>query len=215
MFLKTAELKKIMKDSLKRSGLIVGNVKDHYLVYTDTWGLYIEDMYASNKFKAAIMELIGDLPEAGECYWYAVVEKEINQEAVLDYQDPYQEWMKAKDTAVVTPVKLSAWPHEYFVIQRKSDKAFMTVRSSLTAAVISSKELTEGEGMPGRPCLLGQTLYFKNESTIWWVATESVGHKAEEVLFPHLSGMDFFESEWLEKEEEEKAAAETAILPYE
>ena len=32
MFLKTGELKKIMKSSLKRYGLIVGNVNGHYLV---------------------------------------------------------------------------------------------------------------------------------------------------------------------------------------
>ena len=59
-----------MKASLKKHGLIVGNVNDHYLVYSDNWGLYIEIPYASNKFKAAIMELIGDLPEAYECYLY-------------------------------------------------------------------------------------------------------------------------------------------------
>ena len=59
-----------MKASLKKHGLIVGNVNDHYLVYSDNWGLYIEIPYASNKFKAAIMELIGDLPEPYECYLY-------------------------------------------------------------------------------------------------------------------------------------------------
>ena len=31
MFLKTAELKKLMKDALKRSGLVVGYVNGNYL----------------------------------------------------------------------------------------------------------------------------------------------------------------------------------------
>lgn len=216
MFLKTAELKKLMKDRLKASGLIVGYIGNHYLVYSDCWGLYVDDLYASNKFKAAIMELIGDLPEREECYCYRIVDKEISQERVLDYLDPFLRWKEAKDPVVITPIKLLAWPHEYIVVQRRSDLAFLMVKTAWTTGVISSKELTVDECMPERPSLLGETLYFKNESGIWWVAAEQASRKAKEVLFPHLSGINFFESEWLDKPEDMETAeeAEGEALPY-
>ena len=70
MFLKIGELKRIMKDALKSSGLIVGNTGEWFLVYTEKWGVATELQYLSNKFKAAVIELIGDLPEEGEAYLY-------------------------------------------------------------------------------------------------------------------------------------------------
>lgn len=59
MFLKTGELKKIMKAGLKQGGLTVANANERYLVHSGCWGACVEHPYASNKFKAAIMELIG------------------------------------------------------------------------------------------------------------------------------------------------------------
>ncbi len=218
MFLKTGELKKIMKASLKRHGLIVGNVNNRYLVYSDRWGVAVETIYASNKFKAAIMELIGDLPEAGECYEYTIGdEKKLVQQSYMGYPDPYEDWKSAKDFAVQIPMTLTAWPHEYLVFQRKSNLEFITADRALTGNVISASELDYGvEHMPGRPSIRhGMILYFKNESTIYWVHTENTGTKTKEVLFPHLDGINFFEDDWMSKDvegSEEPAADEQ--LPY-
>ena len=55
MFLKINEFKKAMKSALKTSGgLIIGNVKGHFLVHTSLWGVWVESVYATSKFKAAI-----------------------------------------------------------------------------------------------------------------------------------------------------------------
>lgn len=219
MFLKTGELKKIMKSSLKRSGLIVGNIKDHYLVYSDCWGFYIECTYASNKLKAAIMELIGDLPEKNECYLYEInSEKEIVAQAEMGYPDPFEDWKRAKDYAVVTPIFLAAWPHEYIVCQRHSDLQFMTLLRSLTMNVISDSELdSQLEHRPGRPSVLdNKVLYWKNETTIYWVHAESAGNKANDVLFPHMKEMSFFEDDWKLKEPlEESMETDEEPIPYE
>ncbi|WP_074664508.1 hypothetical protein [Enterocloster clostridioformis] len=220
MFLKTGELKKIMKASLKKHGLIVGNVDDHCLVYSDCWGVYVEHQYASNKFKAAIMELIGDLPEPGECYHYTIgADKELVQEAAIDYPDPFEDWKRAKDFAAITPMFLTAWPHEYLVFQRHSDLSFLTAKRKLSCDVISASELDHmAEGMPRRPSMLCSVLYFKNETTIYWVHTESPETKAREVLFPHMRGISFFEDDWIDQEEEEltdlKEEAAEEQLPY-
>lgn len=201
MFLKTGEMKKIMKASLKRHGLIVGNVNDHYLVYSDNWGVYVEHTYSTNKFKAAIMELIGDLPEPGECYFYEITnEKEIGQKTELDYPDPFELWREAKDFAVIAPMFLVSWPHEYMVMQTKQALRFIVADRALTNNVISGSELDRAsESMPGHPSFKDGVLYFKNESTIYWVHTELPGHKALEVLFPSMENINFFEDDWIKK----------------
>lgn len=226
MFLKTGEMKKIMKSSLKKHGLTVGNVDGHYLVYSDNWGVYVEHAFATNKFKAAIMELVGDLPEPYECCHYTVGgDKEIRQQGIVDYPDPYGMWKAAKDFGVPAPMYLAAWPHEYAVYQRRSDLKFIVALRGLTAAAISSSELdTACEHMPERPSILnGSVLYYKNESTIYWVHTGSPGHRTLEVLFPHMEGISFFEDGWLEKagpvmpdgpESITETGATEAPLPY-
>lgn len=62
MFLKIGKIKEIMKAALKAGGLTVGNYDGHYLVCTDRWGVWVDCEYATNKFKAAIMEVVGELP---------------------------------------------------------------------------------------------------------------------------------------------------------
>ena len=220
MFTKSGELKKIMKASLKSCGLIVGNIQEHYLVCSDRWGLYVEQAFATNKFKAAIMELIGDLPERGECYRYTVGEKkEIRIEPVTDRPDPYGEWKRAKDCAVHTPMILFAFPHEYILCQKMDDLSFLAVRRDLTSAVISASELDKKtEHMPGRPSILGSSvLYYKNETMIYWVEADPVGEKVEGVIFPHLEGISFFERDWLARKETEETNEKEAAdepLPY-
>ena len=69
--------------------------------------------------------------------------------------------------------------------------------------------------------MLYSVLYFKNETTIYWVHTESLGTKAREVLFPHMRGISFFEDDWIEEnvdQEEELTDLEEEVaedpLPY-
>ena len=170
------------------------------------------------------MELIGDLPEAGECYLFKInPDGDTEPETVFDYPDPYEQWKAAKDFAVVAPVMLFAWPHEYIVCQKHSDLRFVVADRYLSDRVISRSELDATvEAMPTRPSFLAGVLYWKNETTIYWVHTESPGNKALEVLFPHLAGISFFEDDWIaentDPEDEEpidrKEAAVEDPLPY-
>ena len=87
MFLKINEFKKAMKSALKTSGgLIIGNVKGHFLVHTSLWGVWVESVYATSKFKAAIVELIGDMPEEETCYRYHLEEKNLKMEYQIRYE---------------------------------------------------------------------------------------------------------------------------------
>lgn len=219
MFLKINEFKKAMKSALKTSGgLIIGNVKGHFLVHTSLWGVWVESVYATSKFKAAIVELIGDMPEEETCYRYHLEEKNLKMEYQIRYEDPYDQWKEAKDFACEVPLVFYSMPHELSIYQSKSDRSYMTVLQSYAAGMMSPAELEAGmEHMPGRPSVspAGSTLYFKSETMIYWISIVKVPQKAEDTIFRCLRGLDFFEDDWLPKEEEqeaEEAVAET--LPY-
>lgn len=202
MFLKTAELKKMMKSALKSAGLYVGNIAGNYLVYGSTWGLSTDTEYASNRFKAALTELIGDIPEPGECYRYYMQEKQVAQDGCVDYPDVYEAWKAAKDHAVGTPLNLVSWPHEFNLYQIHSNGQYVIVPRSRVSDVISMKELDGTvESMPGRPSYMSPTLYWKNDTTIYWVMTVEQGERIRDVLLPALSGLDFFRNDWIPEED--------------
>ena len=202
MFLKTAELKKMMKSELKGAGLHVGNIMGAYLVYGSTWGLSTDTEYASNRFKAALTELIGDIPEPGECYRYYMQEKQVAQDGCVDYPDIYEAWKAAKDHAVGTPLNLVSWPHEFNLYQIHSNGQYVIVPRSQVSDVISMKELDGTvESMPGRPSYMSPTLYWKNDTTIYWVMTVEQGERVRDVLLPALSGLDFFRNDWIPEED--------------
>jgi hypothetical protein len=217
MFLKTGELKKNMKAALKSGGLYVGNMNGRYLVHASTWGLSTEILYASNKFKAALMELIGDIPEPGEYYKYSQQDGGVVQDSQSDYPDVYELWKEAKDYATYVPLNYCVWPHTFIVIQIHSDLSYKVADKNMTADVISSKELdTTVESMPGRPNYNYGILYWKNDTTIYWVHTTEAGEKAKDILFPSMGKLDFFQTDWRLREDNEpdQEADFEEELPY-
>lgn len=207
----------MMKAALKSGGLYVGNMNGRYLVHADTWGLSTEILYASNKFKAALMELIGDIPESGEYYKYSLQAGEVIQDVELAYPDVYEAWKEAKDYATHAPIYLCSWPHTYIMLQVHSDLSYKVADKSLTVDVIGSKELdTTVESMPERPSYDEEILYYKNDTTIYWVHTTEPGEKVREALFPSMERLDFFQRDWLLKDnaEPDQEADSDEELPY-
>ena len=185
---------------MKSSGLIVGNTGEWFLVYTEKWGVTTELQYLSNKFKAAVIELIGDLPEKGETYLYNIDEHGLKQTPDLDPVDPYDEWMAAKDVAVKTGVNLRLFSHEYAFYQVKQTHACIAIERRYVEPMISPSDLDKiaGELMPPNPSVRnGTVLYFKNDMMIYWVAAVPMPEKTRNEFLPLLESLDFFN----EKEE--------------
>lgn len=206
MFLKTGELKKLMKSALKSSGLTVGNRNGYFLVSGTAWELKTEIIAASNKFKAVVMELIGDIPEPGECYIYRLQEGQTVPEYVPAGADLYDTWKLAKDYAVTVPVAVITFPHEYNLYQVHSNHRIVVINRALAGDIISMNELPEIEHAPGRPAFDGCTLIWKNDTTIWRVVTEPFGEKYGRAIFSRLEQIDFSDKEWPELKRAEEDA---------
>lgn len=220
MFLKIAELKKQMKAALKSAaGLHIGNLNEKYVIQSSDWGLQTEAAYASNKFLAAVVELIGELPENAEYYRYWIEPDGVHQESVWEYQDIFERWKLAKDYAVPTPIAIASFPHEYQVFQVHSDLHYIWVNRERAGDLISAKELdSKVEQMPGRPSYAGGTLYWKNDTTIYYASRNGIPEKVDLSVFHALNGLDFSTEDWIRNPE--TGDVETTIeageepLPY-
>ena len=127
--------------------------------------------------------------------------------------NPYNAWLGAKEAVRQTPVLLVVFPHVYAIFQRVGTLELMAVRQTLINA-ISDKELEEGEIMPGQPSMSYGTLYWHNETTIYWAETERMAEKVRDVLFPALMDVDFSADDWRRTPTGTDETAEAEPLPY-
>ena len=68
MFIKTSIFKRILKDAWKGAGLTVGRKRKCTSYREPIWILFVYEKDFTSKNKAAVIELVGDLPEEGEVY---------------------------------------------------------------------------------------------------------------------------------------------------
>ncbi len=67
MFIKTNIFKRLLKEAYKGSGLVVGfTEEERYYIAGSYWCLMVYERYFTNKEKAAVIELIGNLPKRNE-----------------------------------------------------------------------------------------------------------------------------------------------------
>ena len=132
----------------------------------------------------------------------------------LEYAShPYKAGLGAKEGVRHTPVRLGVFPHVYTIFQRTGTLEPMAVRQALINAM-SDKELEEGETMPGQPSMSYGTLYWHNETTIYWAETERMAEKVRDVLFPALMHVDFSADDWRKTQLGTDGTVEAEPLPY-
>ena len=68
MIFKTSVLKNMMKTAYKGNGLYAANINGKIILGGAWWFISIEESVFPNKAKAALVELIGEIPAAGESF---------------------------------------------------------------------------------------------------------------------------------------------------
>lgn len=63
MFIRTNLFKKLLKEAYKGSGIRIGHENDKFYINGGYWGILVHEERFPKKEKAAVVELIGDLPE--------------------------------------------------------------------------------------------------------------------------------------------------------
>lgn len=104
MFIKTSIFKRILKDAWKGAGLTVGKKEEMYFIQGAYWILFVYEKDFTSKNKAAVIELVGDLPEEGEVYRaYEKGEKQYELKVRDEWE--YKKWLSARDRYEDTEIK--------------------------------------------------------------------------------------------------------------
>ena len=96
MFIKTSIFKRILKDAWKGAGLTVGKKEEMYFIQGAYWILFVYEKDFTSKNKAAVIELVGDLPEEGEVYRAYEKGKKQYELKVRDEWE-YKKWLSARN----------------------------------------------------------------------------------------------------------------------
>ena len=65
MFTDKSKFKKLAKSAYKAGNLFIGLTESMYIIYSSYWRLEVRQMFLDNQHKAALVELVGDLPAPG------------------------------------------------------------------------------------------------------------------------------------------------------
>ena len=99
MFTETGSLKRLIKEAWKGAGLHIEHTAEGWLAMGGFWWeLEIDDTQLSNKIKAQIVELIGELPERGEGYLYIKGHEPQSEIAGMTYHNRMAEYDKCSLT---------------------------------------------------------------------------------------------------------------------
>lgn len=70
MFTNKSTFKKLAKNAYKAGNLFIGLTEDMYIISSNYWRMEVRQMFLDKQHKAALVELVGDLPEPGTIYRY-------------------------------------------------------------------------------------------------------------------------------------------------
>ena len=121
MFIKTSIFKRILKDAWKGAGLTVGKKEEMYFIQGAYWILFVYEKDFTSKNKAAVIELVGDLPEEGEVYRaYEKGEKQYELKVRDEWE--YKKWLSARDRYEDTEIKYRGSGNIFKMLRNKRDE---------------------------------------------------------------------------------------------
>lgn len=127
MFIKDTVFKSLVKKAYKNEELDIERQGDMIAIRTGWWHLQCRESFLSNKAKASLIELIGDLPEVGKAMQYG---DGCDPQLAMPYTIFYQDVFRLTDECTVeykpTRVLLQGGETTYIMLQNaKKEKALV------------------------------------------------------------------------------------------
>lgn len=162
MFINPAIFKKIIKNSHSKEGLTIGATEEEIFLAGGSWVIRVYKTEIPKKIKAAVIELIGDLPKTGEvftCYKKESTQYEI---AENEYWNITENFAKAQIPLNVTKIRYEGGWEDTRLLQERETKQCMAIKEIFWKLIdISTAE--EGENPP-----VGPYTEFTNAGLIYW-----------------------------------------------
>ena len=166
MFIANSKFKALLKEAWKNGRLRIG-LDENNMYYIDgmIWHMEVPKEYLSNAIKAQIVELTGELPQAGEAYTCSETEK---QELMLDvlieetwktYEDAQTDYVEETRVSARTDGGVKK------IFQRVGGGGAYMI-SEAFAKCIDTSSMDEGETMKSPKIIQNQIFFAGNQMAI-------------------------------------------------
>ncbi|MBQ8640409.1 MAG: hypothetical protein IJ468_14795 [Lachnospiraceae bacterium] len=149
MFVNMNVLKRLVKAAFKNNSLMIGNVEDSLIISTGHVTVQVLDGFATNSYKALIMEYLGELPKIGEVY---SIGGGAGNQATVGFEEELDIYTKVPLSLPKlqrTAVRIGTW-----VIFQDAALNKYGVEEGLWKLYDPSEADQEKEGFPGMPQLM-------------------------------------------------------------
>lgn len=121
MFINPAIFKKIIKNSYGKEGLTIGATEEEIFLAGGYWVIRVYKSEMSKKIKAAVIELIGDMPETGEVFTCRKKESTQYEIAENEYWNITENFAAAQIPLNVTKIQYTdAWEDTRLLQERET-----------------------------------------------------------------------------------------------
>lgn len=152
MFVNTSAFKKLIKKSWSQEGLTMGATDTEIFLAGGAWVIRVDKKKIPNKVKAAIVELTGELPAAGEvftCYKKEATQYEV---AENEYWNITERFWSATVELVATKVRYTDGIRDYHILQEAKSKKCILVDNFFTE-LIDYSAIEDREDIPAGPVM--------------------------------------------------------------
>lgn len=190
MFVSATNFKKLIKKSWAAEGLTIGATENEIFLAGGSWVIRVFKREIPNKIKAAIVELIGELPAAGEvftCYKKEATQYEV---AENEYWNIRERFESAQVPLNITRVQYSGGK-DMRVLQHQ-DTQICVLINDFFLDVIDYGATEENECIPIGPRTHSEMeglIYWQNEIMTMAVARISINEDSDRELYKFLGHM--------------------------
>lgn len=191
MFINASAFKKLIKESWSKEGLTMGATEDEIFLAGGSWVIRTFKSEMTNKIKAAIVELTGELPAAGEvftCYKKEATQYEV---AENEYWNICERFKDAKIPLQITKVKYQGVKELRVLQEKESLESILINEKFMNLIDLSARE--EMEDIPVGPVTTGTKsglVYWKNSIMAIAVARIFVNEETDHEMSAFMGQME-------------------------
>lgn len=190
MFIKDSVFKRMVKSAWKSCDLVVTHYAGYYTVEFGGCVMQVMDKCMSNRIKAIIVELIGDLPDDGEGYCYG---NQMEPQSHLDiYDNLFEEFYENEDGRCVgTCIMIRHCNDVHIVMQTKTLDKFMV--NKMFAELVDDRQIDEsiGECVPGLPVRCGLHMEWGNNVMVLKVPVTKAQYEIDDKVLSISGDISF------------------------
>lgn len=176
MFIKESIFKKMAKQAWKNNMLVIIHADGVYHIELKWITLQVKREFMSNKIKASLIELIGELPAEGEGYKYGESSEPQQRLGLFEHIDAV-----SGDECNPTCVLINNNGNIYNVLQTKDSKIMV---NNGFMSLIDTSQINEaaGEYEPGKPCLSDNHLTWINNVMALKVPVTLMRYRTDKII---------------------------------